>query len=259
MTFAAWEPLSVAPARAPPADPLRPARPAAEPRRGAGRAGGQRRRPDGAARPSGDRLDARAWAPPTAARSPLLLAALAPERVRSLVAVTVADHADETMRRGNGELARLLAAATDAESRGRFHERLVEEVYSDGFRQRFGERAGGARGRRSRRCPTLVAATSRRLRRRRAARPAPPPRRHSLPDPGRRRRRRPGDAPPSARWPLAAAIAGAETRMHETSGHALVAEDPRLAGRVALDFSAGTARTPSLPPRQPVPRHDRSP
>lgn len=165
----------------------------------------------------------------------LLLAALAPERVRSLVAVTVADHADEAMARDGERWRRLLGAAVDAESRERFYHRLLEAVYSDGFRERFGaELAARARqvaalpdgwwdnlvtifdavatlDLRPRlgavRCPTLVVVAG-------DDRLIPARRSHDL----------------------AAAVAGAETRVHETSGHALVAEDPRWLARVALEF-----------------------
>lgn len=172
----------------------------------------------------------------------LLLAALAPRRVRSLVAVTVADHADEAMRRDGDEWRELLAAATDEEGRGRFYLRLIESVYSREFRRRFVEELAarrsllaampdawwnnletileavasldvrphlGAIG-----CPTLVviAADDRLMATERSL-------------------------------AVAAAIAGAETRMHETSGHALVAEDPAWLARVALDFFARHAQS----------------
>ncbi len=173
----------------------------------------------------------------------LLLAALAPERVRSLVAVTVADHADEMMARDGVEWRRLLAAAVDAESRARFYRRLVEAVYSDGFRERFGDELAARGGQMATlpegwwanlttifdavatldvrpwlgaiRCPTLVVGAGEdRL------------------------------MPTERTLAVAAAVAGAETRMHETSGHALVAEDPRWLARVALDFLARHARKP---------------
>jgi len=165
----------------------------------------------------------------------LLLAALAPERVRSLVAVTVADHADATMARDGEEWRALLTAATDAEGRARFYRRLVEAVYSDGFRERFGDELA-ARGTQvaalpdawwrnletifdavatldvrpwlgAIRCPTLVVA---------AGKDRLMPTRRTL--------------------AVADAIAGAELRLHETSGHALVAEDPRWLARAALGF-----------------------
>ena len=171
----------------------------------------------------------------------LLLAALAPGRVRSLVAVTVADRADAAMAQDGVEWRRLLVAAGDPASRGRFYRRLVEAVYSDGFRRRFGAELA-ARGAevaalpdawwrnlrtifdavssldvRSHlgaiRCPTLVVVAGEdRL------------------------------MPPERSLAVASAIRGAEICIHETSGHALVAEDPRWVAGVALDFFARQAR-----------------
>ena len=167
----------------------------------------------------------------------LLLAALAPERVRSLVAVTVADYADEAMRRDGEEWCALLGAAVDVESRGRFHEHLIEAVYSDGFRERFGEELAARKAQVAAmpdgwwhglvqifdavadldlrphlaaiRCPTLIVMAA-------------------------------NDClmPAGRTLALASAIAGAETRMHEASGHALVAEDPTWLAEVSLDFLA---------------------
>ncbi len=173
----------------------------------------------------------------------VLLAALAPDRVRSLVAVTAADYADEQMRRVSDEWRALLAAATDEESRGRFHERLVAGVYSDGFRRRFGEQLAARRSQVAAmpeswwsgvrgifeavapvdlrphlgavRAPTLVVVAA-----------------HD------------GMIPTERSLALAAAIPGAETRIHETSGHALVAEDPAWLAEVSLDFLARHALGP---------------
>jgi 3-oxoadipate enol-lactonase len=177
----------------------------------------------------------------------LLMAALAPERVRSLVAVTVTDYADEAMRQESREWRELLADADDAESRGRFHQRLVEAVYSPGFLERHGAELAARGGQvvalparwwenlrgifaavasldvrpylAAIRCPTLiVAAAADRL------------------------------MPTGRTLALAAAIAGAEARIHETSGHALVAEDPAWLARVSLDFLARHARAAANEP-----------
>lgn len=171
----------------------------------------------------------------------LLLAALAPERVRSLVAVTVADCADEAMQQDSAEWRELLSAATDLESRGRFHQRLVESVYSGAFRDRFGEELM-ARG-------SLVAAmpdgwwndlegifdavASLDLRLQLAAIRCPT----LIVMAGEDRL-----MPAGRSLALAAAVAGAETRLHETSGHALVAEDPKWLAEVSLAFIARHAR-----------------
>lgn len=167
----------------------------------------------------------------------VLMAALAPDRVRSLVAVTAADHADEAMRRENLEWRRLLESATDEEGRRLFHQRLAEAAYSEGFRARVGKALEARRGEVSAfpeswwrglrgifdavapvdlrphlaavRAPTLVvvAADDRMI-----------PNERSL--------------------ALAAGIAGAETQIHASSGHALVAEDPAWLAEVSLDFFA---------------------
>ena len=173
----------------------------------------------------------------------VLLAALEPERVRSLIAVTVADHSDEEMRSENHLWRRLLTSATDEESRGRFHERLVEGVYSEGFKARVGKALAARRAEVAAmpeswweglrgvfdavapvdlrphladvRAPTLVviAADDRMI-------------------------------PAERSMAVAAGIAGAETRIHQTSGHALVAEDPAWLAEASLDFLARHANSP---------------
>lgn len=171
----------------------------------------------------------------------LLLAALAPERVRSLVAVTVADCADEAMEQDSRKWRDLLAAATDLESRGQFHQRLVEAVYSEGFRARFGEELA-ARGSLVAAMPDswwndlegiFAAVASLDLRRYLPAISCPA----LIVVAGEDQL-----MPAGRSLALAAAIAGAETCMHETSGHALVAEDPAWLADVSLDFLARHAR-----------------
>lgn len=167
----------------------------------------------------------------------LLLAALAPARVRSLVAVTVADHADEAMQRDSREWRDLLAAAVDHDSRARFHRRLVAAVYSDGFLEKHGNDLA-ARSAQVAAMPdswwdglesVFAAVASFDLRRHLGAIRCPT----LIVMAG-------GDRliPASRSLALAAAIAGAESRMHESSGHALVAEDPAWLARVSLDFLA---------------------
>ena len=184
----------------------------------------------------------------------VLMAALEPERVRSLIAVTVADHSDEAMRSENHLWRRLLTSATDEESRGRFHERLVEGVYSEGFKARVGKALAARRAEVAAmpeswwqglrgvfdavapvdlrphlaavRAPTLVvvAADDRMI-------------------------------PVERSLALAAGIAGAETRIHDTSGHALVAEDPAWLAEVTLDFLArhAAAGRPAAAAGDPTP------
>ncbi len=165
----------------------------------------------------------------------LLLAATAPERVRSLVVVTAADHAGPEMSREGQIWRRLVAASGDANGRARFYERLVAEVYSGEFRRRHAAELEARRDQVAAlpeswwrglesilralegfdvrpwlgaiRAPTLVAVAA-------------------------------GDRliPPERSLALASAIAGAETRVHQTSGHALVAEDPEWLAEAVLDF-----------------------
>jgi pimeloyl-ACP methyl ester carboxylesterase len=165
----------------------------------------------------------------------LLLAALRPERVRSLAAVAVSDYATEAMEQGIKDLRLLLADILAGGDKGRLHDRLVEEVYSESFRERYREELAARRDQIAAlpdiwfedlvsilaavetldlrpdlaaiRCPTLVvvAAADRSI-------------------------------PPERSLALAAAIRGAETRIHKTSGHALVAEDPAWLADVYLDF-----------------------
>lgn len=71
----------------------------------------------------------------------LVLAARHPERVASLVAVTVADHATEAMDAGTREMRRVIARLLEGRQdggdsggdRGIFHDRLVPEVYSAAY------------------------------------------------------------------------------------------------------------------------------
>jgi pimeloyl-ACP methyl ester carboxylesterase len=119
--------------------------------------------------------------------------------------------------------------------KGRIHDRIVAEVYSAAYRTRHAEELAERRGQVAMlpdvwfegvegilaavegldlrphlsaiRCPTLIviAADDQSI-------------------------------PPERSLALAAAIDGAETRIHETSGHALVAEDPAWLADVSLEF-----------------------
>ncbi|MDH3254174.1 MAG: alpha/beta hydrolase [Acidobacteriota bacterium] len=165
----------------------------------------------------------------------LLLAALAPERVRSLIAVTVTDRTTDAMRRGAQDLRQLIASALAGGDRGLVHDRLVTEAYSARHTSRFGDSLAGRRELVARlpdawfeglegiiasmetldlrsylssiACPTLViiAADDRVI-------------------------------PPVRSRELAAAIGGAEVSVHPTSGHALVVEDPDWVTDAALEF-----------------------
>ena len=165
----------------------------------------------------------------------LLAAALMPQRVRSLVAVTVSDYATRAIYQGVEDLRLLVHGAREGGERGLIHDRLVEEVYSDAYRKEHAEELAERRGQIASlpeswfeglegiltaverldvrphlgriECPTLVviAADDQSI-------------------------------PPERSRAVAAAISGSETRVHETSGHALVAEDPEWLATVTLDF-----------------------
>jgi pimeloyl-ACP methyl ester carboxylesterase len=165
----------------------------------------------------------------------LLAAAFLPARVRSLIAVTVSDYATSAIREGAADLRRLVHASRDGGDRRLIHDRLAQEVYSQGYLESHGpelaarrEQLGslpdswfeGLEGILSAiegldlrsclteiHCPALVVVAA-------DDRSIPPERSHAL----------------------AAAVAGAEIRTHETSGHALVAEDPTWLADVALEF-----------------------
>ena len=167
----------------------------------------------------------------------LLLAARHPERVASLVAVTVSDYATDEMRSDAREMRRLIARLLPGEDRGKFHDRLVEEVYSTDYVAANGEVLAARREQIASlpdawfasamdllraiesfdlrpelpaiRCPALVVVA-------REDRVTPP-------DRGRA---------------VARAIAGAELIEHPTSGHALVAEHPDWLADRALRFFA---------------------
>lgn len=165
----------------------------------------------------------------------LFFAALRPERVRSLIAVTVSDYATEPIWQGVEDLRLLVEEALAGGDKGRLHDRVVEEVYSDAFREKYADELAARRQQVAAlpdiwfeglegimaatedldvrpylsaiRCPTLVVIAA-------------------------------GDRviPPERSRALAAAIDGAEVRTHETSGHALVAEDSSWLTEVCLEF-----------------------
>lgn len=165
----------------------------------------------------------------------LFLAALQPDRVRSLMAVTVMDYAAESIWRGVEDLRLLVEDALAGGDKGRLHDRVVEEVYSASYRSRHADELTERRRQVASlpdiwfeglegimaamenldarpylgaiRCPTLVVVAE-----------------------------KDEVIPPERSFALAAAIAGAETRVHETSGHALVAEDPQWLADECLEF-----------------------
>ena len=176
----------------------------------------------------------------------LLLAVRHPERVRSLVLVTATDRVTEEMRRSSRELQAAAREIAAGAPRDRFHDLLVAEVYSPGYRRAQGAELAERRRRlgllpgswfagvgrileaflgadlegaaEGVRCPTLVVAAA-------------------------------GDRvlPPERSRALAEAIDGAQLVEHPESGHALVAEDPEWLAEVCLEFlsARGKAQGPT--------------
>jgi pimeloyl-ACP methyl ester carboxylesterase len=171
----------------------------------------------------------------------LLMAAKAPARVRSLIGVTVSDYATDAIWQGSEDLRILVHESRRGGDKGRIHDRIVSEVYSSRYRAEHAEELAMRREQVSLlpehwfegvegilvaierldlrphvgeiNCPTLIVIAS-----------------------------DDRSIPPERSQALAASIRGAETRIHETSGHALVAEDPQWLAGVSLDFLS--AHTP---------------
>ncbi len=167
----------------------------------------------------------------------LLLAALQPRRVRTLAAVTAADRTPDGMRENARQLQVLAHRVIDGADPGIFHQALLKDIYSPAFREAQAENLA-ARLKQSRalpeswyrglfgileavkdfdlspwlgriECPTLVV--------------------HAAQD---------AVMPEERVRALAEAIAGAELRIHPTSGHVLVAEDPAWLAGAYRDFLA---------------------
>ncbi len=178
------------------------------------------------------------------AEAGLLLAATAPERVSSLIAVTATDYATDAMRESGDPLREIIGEILESGGdRGRFHDVLVEGVFSTDWTR---EHATELKNRRAQiaqipdpwfegllglidcferldlrpclsdiRCPTLVVIA--------------------------------GDdrvMPEERSRALAATIAGSEVAVHPEAGHALVAEQPRWLVDTCLQFlkRQGTGR-----------------
>ncbi len=162
------------------------------------------------------------------------LAAMHPERVRSLTLITAMDRETPQFRRGSDEMRAILAGVLQGGDRRPYYDRLIKDVYSEAYVQReaaaFAARraqldvlpAGwfaavdgllaalegfDLRDRLARiRCPALVAIA--------------------------------GDdrVMASDRSRALAAVLGAEVVEHPTAGHALVAEDPAWLAAAVRDF-----------------------
>lgn len=167
----------------------------------------------------------------------LMLAARRPERVASLVAVTVADRTTAAMRRGAAELRRVVGGILAGGDPGLFHDMLVGDVYSRSWVAANGPYLAARRRQIAKlppgwfaalddlvaavesfdlrpelpaiRCPTLVVLAGA------------------------------DDTIPAERGrAVAAAVPGAALVEHPTSGHALVVEQPAWLIEQALGFLA---------------------
>jgi pimeloyl-ACP methyl ester carboxylesterase len=165
----------------------------------------------------------------------LRLAATRPQRVLSMIAATATDIATPSMLRGVKNLRQVLADIADGGDPGRFHDLLVEDVYSRDYVSSHLVELSARRGLIEKlprawfaglegivtctgtldlradlgkiHCPTLVVIAG-----------------------------RDQVIPPEQSRALAAAIPGARYVEHPTSGHALVAEDPAWLAQESLAF-----------------------
>ena len=170
----------------------------------------------------------------------LLLAALHPERVRSLVAATAVDRTPEAMAEDSRRLRELTEAVLEGEDPGPFHDALMRDIYSPDYQRRHVEQLENRRQQTAAlpkswyrgligiltsvmdfdlspwlpriTCPTLIV--------------------HAELD---------RVMPETRVKALAAAIPGALLQVHPSSGHALVVEDPLWLGQTHLDFLAHLA------------------
>lgn len=168
----------------------------------------------------------------------LILAALHPERVRSLAVVTAVDRSPPGMLEGSRELAALAREILDGADPLPFHETLAGNVYSPAYQESHAEELAARRAMAAGlpatwyrgilgilksvesfdltaylgqiRSPTLVV--------------------HAALDAG---------MPLERVKAIADAIEGAELRIHPTSGHGLVVEDPAWVARAYLEFLGG--------------------
>lgn len=165
----------------------------------------------------------------------LRLAATRPQRVLSMIAATASDIATPSMVRGVNDLRRVLADIVSGGDPGRFHDLLVEDVYSPDYASSHRDELSARRSLMDKlprawfagldgivactesldlrsdlvkiRAPTLIVIAG-----------------------------LDKVIPPEQSRALAAAIPDARVVEHKTSGHALVAEDPDWLAEVCLEF-----------------------
>ncbi len=176
----------------------------------------------------------------------LLLAALHPTRVRTLTAVTAVDRTPPGMAENSREMRGIIRDILNGGDHGRFHDKLVKDIYSAAWRAAHAEELKARRAQLAElphsfyrgllgilaciedfdltpqlsdiTCPTLVV--------------------HATDDtvmPAERVRA------------LLEAISGAELRVHLTAGHVLVMEDPPWVVREYIDFLARHGASPAVP------------
>ncbi len=167
----------------------------------------------------------------------VLLAALQPERVLSLIGVTVSDYVTDSILVGSQDLRRMVTGRLTEEDKRRLYDRLIEDVYSESFKEAHRDELADRRSQvgklpdawfrdlegileamegldlrseaREIGCPTMIVIAG-------------------------------GDQviPPERSLALAAMIRVSRTRVHSKSGHALVAEQPDWLAEICLDFLA---------------------
>lgn len=168
----------------------------------------------------------------------LILAARWPERVSSLAAVTVSDHATPQMTRTTRELRRVVADILAGGDGGQLLDAMIDDIYSAGY---LAENRGllALRSRQIAELPRawfasvdgiLAAVETFDLRPEAAAIGCPTLVVVAADD---------RVMPPERGRALAAAIPGARLAEHPSSGHTLVVEDPDWVARRVLDFLGG--------------------
>ena len=79
------------------------------------------------------------------AEAGLLLAATAPERVRSLIAVTATDYITDSFREGSGRMIDIIARILEGGDRAPFHDAMVEDIFSQDYVDAHGEELAARR------------------------------------------------------------------------------------------------------------------
>ena len=164
----------------------------------------------------------------------LELAAAAPERVRSLVAVTAMDRETPEFRDGNRPMRAILAEVLAGGERGHFYDVLVEGVYS----RRYLEAEAAVIAARRAQMDLLPLAWFAGVDRLLAAIEGfdLTPRLPAIRGPALVVTAADDRVMAAERSRALAAALGAETAAHPTSGHGLVVEDPEWLAGVCLDF-----------------------